>query len=86
MYIDDCLRSIIEFLNVPEDNLRLRTYNVNAMSFTPAEITEAIQKHIPTFTISYKPDSRQAIGEKKIGISNGNRNEFIVTQKVKLIK
>lgn len=69
MYIDDCLRSIVEFLNVPEDKLKLRTYNLNAMSFTPAELAEAVKKHIPNFTISYKPDYRQEIGKQNLVIS-----------------
>ena len=63
IYIDDCLRSLIEVMETPEENLRLRTYNVNAMSFTPQELHEAIKKYIPNFTITYKPDERQNIGK-----------------------
>lgn len=62
MYVDDCLRSIAEYLVVPDDRLKLRTYNIQAMSFTPAEIAEEIRKHVPEFQISYNPDSRQQIG------------------------
>jgi len=62
MYIHDCLRAIMEFLDIPEQSLRQRTYNIQAMSFTPAELTQEIQKVIPEFTISYSPDMRQQIG------------------------
>lgn len=63
MYIEDCLNSIIQYMLVPEKKLKLRTYNVHAMSFTPEELVEEIKKHVPHMTISYKPDSRQQIGK-----------------------
>lgn len=63
MYIDDCLRSITEYLVVPDNQLRLRTYNVHAMSFTPDEIAHAIRRYVPDLKVTYKPDLRQLIGE-----------------------
>lgn len=63
MYVDDCLRSIIEYLVVPDDQLRLRTYNVHAMSFTPDEIAQAIRRYVPELKVTYKPDSRQQIAD-----------------------
>ena len=33
------------------------------MSFTPAEITTEIQKHIPELKVTYKPDFRQKIAD-----------------------
>lgn len=50
------------FQVVPEEKLKLRTYNVNAMSFTPAELADAIKKHVPNFKVTYNVDSRQDIG------------------------
>lgn len=41
--------------------LRQTTYNVTAMSFTPAELTASIQKLIPGFRTNYLPDFREAI-------------------------
>ncbi len=47
----------------PEDIKVRSAYNLSAMSFTPEEIAERIQKHIPDFTIDYEPDFRQAIAD-----------------------
>ena len=63
MYIDDCLRSIDEYLTVDDSNLRLRTYNVSAMSFSPEELAEEIKKYFPKFEMVYRPDKRQEIGK-----------------------
>ncbi|CAF4022910.1 unnamed protein product, partial [Rotaria sp. Silwood1] len=50
-------------MEASNDKLRQRTYNVAAMSFTPEELTKAIQKYKPNFKISYKIDSRQQIAD-----------------------
>jgi len=63
MYIDDCLRSTIEFMMAPSEKLTTRTYNVHAMSFTPEEIFNEVKKHVPQLEIEYKPDSRQNIAD-----------------------
>lgn len=63
MYIDDCLRSIIEFMTVPSEQLKLRTYNISAMSFTPQELTDAVRKYIPNLEVTYSPDERQEIAD-----------------------
>jgi len=39
------------------------SYNLAAISFNPEEITAAIKKHIPEFSISYHPDFRQIIAD-----------------------
>ena len=62
MYMDDAIRATLELMHAPKEKIKVRTsYNLAAMSFTPAELAAAIKKHIPEFTISYAPDERQAI-------------------------
>lgn len=64
MYMDDAIRATIEIMQAPAENIRIRSsYNLSAISFTPKEIAAEIQKHIPDFTISYKPDFRQQIAD-----------------------
>ena len=64
IYIDDCLRGVVEMLEVPQEKLKLRTYNIAAMSFTPEELAAEIRKFIPHFKIAYESDARQDIGKK----------------------
>lgn len=41
-----------------------RTYNVQAVSFTPAELVAEMRKYYPDMEVTYEPDERQAIGKK----------------------
>jgi len=62
MYMEDAIRATLELMSAPSEKIKLRTsYNLAAMSFTPAELAGEIQKHIPDFKIHYKPDHRQEI-------------------------
>jgi nucleoside-diphosphate-sugar epimerase len=64
MYIPDAIRATIELMEAPATSISVRTsYNLSGMSFSPKEIAAALKKHIPDFTISYKPDYRQAIAD-----------------------
>lgn len=64
MYMPDAIRATIELMEAPASKINIRTsYNVSGMSFSPKEIAAEIKKHIPDFSISYKPDYRQAIAE-----------------------
>ncbi|HEY0040980.1 MAG TPA: NAD-dependent epimerase/dehydratase family protein [Flavisolibacter sp.] len=62
MYMPDAIRATIELMEAPKSKIKERTsYNLSAISFSPEEIGAEIKKHIPAFTIDYKPDYRQAI-------------------------
>jgi len=64
MYMPDAIRATIELMEAPADKIKVRTsYNVSGMSFSPKEIGAEIKKHIPDFSITYKPDYRQAIAD-----------------------
>ena len=64
MYMPDAIRATIELMEAPASRISVRTsYNLSGMSFSPKEIAEEIRKHIPAFTISYKPDYRQPIAD-----------------------
>ncbi len=64
IYMEDAIRATLELMEAPADALTVRTsYNLQGMSFSPAELYSAIQKYIPNFEISYAPDERQKIAE-----------------------
>jgi len=41
----------------------MRTYNIQAMSFTPRILEEVVRRYVPRFEMKYQPDGRQAIGQ-----------------------
>lgn len=64
MHMEDAIRATIEIMQAPADKIKIRgAYNLSGASFSPKEIASEIKKHIPDFTITYKPDFRQAIAE-----------------------
>ncbi|XP_077147825.1 L-threonine 3-dehydrogenase, mitochondrial-like [Ranitomeya variabilis] len=64
MYIDDCLRATMEVLEAPAESLTMRTYNINAMSFSPEELAQEVRKHLPELEVVYNMDAiRQAIAD-----------------------
>ncbi len=64
MYMPDAIRATIELMEAPASKINIRTsYNVSGMSFSPREIGAEIGKHVEGFTMTYKPDYRQAIAD-----------------------
>ena len=64
MFMDDAIQATISLMDADLDKLSLhRGYNVAGISFNPKQLSEEIKKHIPDFSISYKPDFRQPIAD-----------------------
>jgi nucleoside-diphosphate-sugar epimerase len=64
MYMDDAVKATLDLMEAPAEKVHVRSsYNISAMSFCPQEIAQAIQKHIPEFSITYNPDFRQSIAD-----------------------
>lgn len=64
MFMDDAIRATISLMDAPADSIKVRSsYNLSALNFTPKTLAQAIQKHIPDFSIGYAPDFRQEIAD-----------------------
>jgi nucleoside-diphosphate-sugar epimerase len=64
MYMPDAIRATLELMEAPAEKLTVRhSYNLAGISFTPAQIAQAIALHLPAFTLNCEPDFRQAIAD-----------------------
>ncbi len=63
MYMPDCIKCMIDFMEVDGSKLKRHVYNVTGMSFSAGDLAAEIKKHIPEFEITYEPDFRQAIAD-----------------------
>lgn len=64
MHMEDAINATIGIMQADASKVKIRSsYNLAGFSFSPKEIAAEIQKHIPTFSISYNPDSRQQIAD-----------------------
>ena len=63
VYIDDCIKSTIQFLNADGAKLKRKVYNMAGISFNPEQLAAAIKKLIPGFEVTYEPDFRQKIAD-----------------------
>jgi len=64
MYMDDAIRATISLMEVPSEDVKVRSsYNLSGMSFNPEDMAASIKKHLPDFSISYAPDFRQEIAD-----------------------
>ncbi len=64
MYMDDAIAATIELMQADLADLSTSmAYNIAALSFSPAQIAESIQKEIPEFKITYEVDYRDEIAK-----------------------
>ncbi|MBL7889326.1 MAG: NAD-dependent epimerase/dehydratase family protein [Bacteroidia bacterium] len=64
MHMEDAINATIGIMQADASKVKIRSsYNLGGFSFSPKEIAAEIQKHIPNFSISYNPDSRQQIAD-----------------------
>ena len=64
MYMPDAIRATVELMQTDAAKVKIRSsYNISGMSFAPKEIAKEISKYIKGFTVSYRPDYRQAIAD-----------------------
>ncbi|OIQ30927.1 MAG: NAD-dependent epimerase [Bacteroidetes bacterium MedPE-SWsnd-G2] len=64
MFMDDAVAATVNIMQAPAENIKIRSsYNLSAISFTPEQIAESIKKQLPGFSMTYKPDFRQAIAD-----------------------
>ena len=67
MYMSDCIRATVLYIfDLTNEDLKKanqRTFNITSFSLTPGMLHRAIQKYIPSFQVTYKPDFRQQIAD-----------------------
>jgi len=64
MFMPDAIRATIDLVEAPAEKVKIRSsYNLSGISFDPKGLAAEIKKHIPEFSITYKPDFRQQIAE-----------------------
>jgi nucleoside-diphosphate-sugar epimerase len=64
MFMDDAIKATLQLMEADPSKLTVRSsYNLGGISFTPSEIANEIKKHLPAFSISYRPDFRQSIAD-----------------------
>jgi nucleoside-diphosphate-sugar epimerase len=62
MMMEDAIRATIQLMESDAEKIKIRSsYNLAGVSFTPKQLAEEIQKHLPGFEISYASDFRQGL-------------------------
>ncbi|KAI6660508.1 L-threonine 3-dehydrogenase, mitochondrial [Oopsacas minuta] len=56
MFLPDCVRGTVKFLETPREKLKQYTYNLTAVSFNPKQLVDAMRPHFPQMEVTYEPD------------------------------
>jgi len=64
MHMTDAIRATLQIMAAPASQINIRSsYNVAGLSFSPHQLAQEIQQHLPHFKINYQSDYRQAIAD-----------------------
>jgi Nucleoside-diphosphate-sugar epimerases len=64
IYMKDAMEATLRLMTASEDQITVRTaYNIMSYSMTCKELEDEIRTTYPEFTVTYDPDSRQAIAD-----------------------
>jgi len=64
MYMPDAIRATLALMDAEDAALSVRdSYNVGALSFSPAELAGTLRRHVPQFACTYAPDEHQQIAD-----------------------
>jgi nucleoside-diphosphate-sugar epimerase len=64
MFMPDAIGATIALMEAPPDEVQFHIgYNIAGFSATPSEMAEAIQKYIPDFRLTCRPDFHQEIAD-----------------------
>jgi nucleoside-diphosphate-sugar epimerase len=64
MYMPDALKAAVLLMEADPSRVpRHLGYNLAAFSFSAGELAAEIKRHVPGFTVTYSPDSRQKIAD-----------------------
>ena len=64
LFMPDAIKATIDLMEAENSKISVHnSYNLGGFSVTPDRLYREIKKHVPDFSISYKPDFRQAIAD-----------------------
>lgn len=64
LFMPDAIQATIDLMEADPGKISIHSsYNLGGFSVTPKDVYKEIKKHLPDFSIRYKPDFRQAIAD-----------------------